>query len=145
MTKNKSQIKNYLADIIQGLLLIIWFLAAEASKMDVTLALGGGITIFGILAVFLVIRRYLDTKKELAELKGKTDIEKHKIFYNSTQSLITNAEKQSIERNAKLRTYLTLIRVFEKSSKNENHSKKEKETYAEVVNRLKDMQHSATE
>ena len=113
--------------------------------MDVTLTLGGGIIIFGILTVFLVVRRYLDSKKELVKLKGNTEIEKTKVFYNSTRSQITGSEKQSIERNARLRTYLTLIRVFEKSSKNENRTKKEKVIYAEVVNRLKDMQHSATE
>lgn len=113
--------------------------------MDVTLALGGGITIFAILTVFLVIRRYLDTKKELAKLKENTAIEKHKVFYDSTRSLITVSEKQSIERNARSRTYQTLIRVFKESSENKNRSKKEKAVYAEVVNRLKDMQHSATE
>ena len=94
MTENKSQIKDYLADIVQGVLLILWFLASEATEMDFIVTLTGGIFIFGILTVFLVIRRYLDNKKEMAKLKGDAEIEKTKVFYDSTRQLTSESEKK---------------------------------------------------
>ena len=140
MSEGKSGIKDYLGDLIASVVLLLWLIASEATEMQPSLALTGGLVIFVIVVIFLISRRYFEDKRVLAKLKAQEEIEKTRIFYDSTRPLASESEKKSIERMAREKTYLAIISAFEATATEQTRSEEDRAIYAEVVKRLKDMQ-----
>jgi len=136
MLEEKSGIKDYLRELAEGIILVLWIIASEASNLSSNITLTGSLVILGILSAYLILQRRAADKSNLAVLKAKLQSEEIKTFAEKVQA---PSSLKSYEYELRHDTLNRVIRMLEDTLKDETLPKNVRETYAEVIRRVKDM------
>ena len=137
MAKTKGWLEpSFLSEVITGTVLALWILFTELTKLDVYFSVAIGVIFYIVFLLSLLYRKHASDKLQLDTLRAQLRSEESKTFTDKVQapSVSRFAESQGIKN-----TLNKAIRMLEETVKDEKLPQNKKDTYEEIIRRLKDF------
>jgi hypothetical protein len=138
-SNEKMSARDFLADHLDKLALVFWFIAAEASNLNPTIAVGGGLVVFVVLVAYSILRKQDESKLKVELEKMRVQSEQNRLWIENVGRPHPEMEREMASRQGKLSAYAAMISACEKSSRDETLSEQERLVYAKMEKRLSDM------
>jgi biopolymer transport protein ExbD len=133
-TKEKWLEASFLSEVITGTVLALWIVFTELTRLDVYFSVAIGIILYIIFMVSLIFRKSALDKLQLATLKAQLGSEEIKVF---TEKVQAQSSLRYTDLQIRKDTVDKVIRILEETLKDDKLQQDKKDTYQEIIRRLK--------
>lgn len=131
-------------EVATGTVLALWVVIAALNQLDPYFLVAVGIVLYGILMATMFLRKSMEDKLYLAWLKQQEEIDKNRTFWHRDPQVEIEKNKSWYEKTSNMETYDSIIRILQKSVKDESKSEVEKKVYVDIIARLNDMKDASS-